>query len=215
MSETNPTLQNLPYDYLFKLLLIGDSGVGKSCMLVQYTDGTFNDSFISTIGVDFKIKTIDYDGSIVKLQIWDTAGQERFQTITSSYYRGAHAIMIVYDVTDLSSFQHIKKWIYEIEKYAAENVVKIIVGNKTDLQDKRVVEKKQVDKFCQELGLVHIETSAKDSSGIEDSFLELARQLKKKRIEVEAHVKLSHSIDISGGRRRSGTLPHKLLDCCV
>jgi len=201
--------------------MIGDSGVGKSSMLLQYTDGTFNDSYISTIGVDFKIKTIDYDGSIVKLQIWDTAGQERFQTITSSYYRGAHAIMIVYDITDLTSFQHIKKWIYEIEKYAAENVIKIIIGNKTDLNNQRVVGKKEVEEVCQELDLVHIETSAKDSSGVEDAFLELARQLKKKRLSEKAHVEIGHTVDVSGRLRRerisphTRLSPHKLLDCCV
>ncbi|KAK1071653.1 ras GTPase, partial [Friedmanniomyces endolithicus] len=109
MLDVNPprlTLNDLRYDYLFKLLLIGDSGVGKSCLLLRFADDTYTESYISTIGVDFKIRTIELDGKTVKLQIWDTAGQERFRTITSSYYRGAHCICVVYDVTDMDSFNN-------------------------------------------------------------------------------------------------------------
>jgi len=125
------------YDYLFKLLLIGDSGVGKSCLLLRFSDDTYTDSYISTIGVDFKIRTIELDGKTIKLQIWDTAGQERFRTITSSYYRGAHGIIVVYDCTDLESFNNVKQWLEEIDRYACENVNKLLVGNKCDLTSKK------------------------------------------------------------------------------
>jgi Ras-related protein Rab-1A len=116
------------YDYLFKLLLIGDSGVGKSCLLLRFADNTYTESYISTIGVDFKIRDITLGGQDVKLQIWDTAGQERFRTITSSYYRGAHGIALVYDVTDQESFDNIKQWTEEVDRYASENVKCILVG---------------------------------------------------------------------------------------
>lgn len=102
----------------------------QSCLLLRFADDTYTESYISTIGVDFKIRTIDLDGKTIKLQIWDTAGQERFRTITSSYYRGAHGIIIVYDVTDLDSFQNVKQWLHEIDRYASENVNKLLVGNK-------------------------------------------------------------------------------------
>ncbi|XP_021285725.1 GTP-binding protein YPTM2-like isoform X2 [Herrania umbratica] len=127
------------YDYLFKLLLIGDSGVGKSCLLLRFADDSYLDSYISTIGVDFKIRTVEQDGKTIKLQIWDTAGQERFRTITSSYYRGAHGIIIVYDVTDQESFNNVKQWLSEIDRYASENVNKLLVGNKCDLTANKVV----------------------------------------------------------------------------
>merc|ERR1712083_1266763 len=128
------------YDYLFKLLLIGDSGVGKSCLLLRFADDIYTESYISTIGVDFKIRTVELDGKTIKLQIWDTAGQERFRTITSSYYRGAHGIIIVYDITDVESFNNVRQWLFEIDRFASEHVNKLLVGNKSDLDQKRCVE---------------------------------------------------------------------------
>jgi Ras-related protein Rab-8A len=138
-----------PYDHLIKLLLIGDSGisnpifyiyvgVGKSCLLLRFCDNSFTPSFITTIGIDFKIRTMELDGQRVKLQIWDTAGQERFRTITTAYYRGAMGILLVYDVTDERSFLNVANWIRNVEQYASPNVNKILLGNKCDMEDKRV-----------------------------------------------------------------------------
>ncbi|KAG5501425.1 hypothetical protein JKF63_03238 [Porcisia hertigi] len=166
------------YDYLFKLLLIGDSGVGKSCLLLRFADDSYTDSYISTIGVDFKIRTLNLDGKVIKLQIWDTAGQERFRTITSSYYRGAHGIIIVYDTTDMESFNNVKTWLSEIEKYASENVNKILVGNKCDLVTKKVVDTQMAQDFANSLGIPFLETSAKNSTNVEEAFMQMASSIK-------------------------------------
>jgi len=125
-----------------------------------------------------KIRTIDLDGKTIKLQIWDTAGQERFRTITSSYYRGAHGIIVVYDVTDNESFNNVKQWLHEIDRYAAENVNKLLVGNKSDLTGKRVVSTEQGKEFADSLGIEFLETSAKTSSNVEQAFLTMASQIK-------------------------------------
>ncbi|XP_028818933.1 ras-related protein ORAB-1 [Denticeps clupeoides] len=168
------------YDYLFKLLLIGDSGVGKSCLLLRFADDTYTESYISTIGVDFKIRTIEMDGKTVKLQIWDTAGQERFRTITSSYYRGAHGIIIVYDVTDQESFNNVKQWMEEIDRYACENVSKLLVGNKSDLASKKVVDYTSAKEFAESLQIAILETSAKNASNVEKAFLTMASEIQKR-----------------------------------
>lgn len=168
------------YDYLFKLLLIGDSGVGKSCLLLRFADNTYTDSYISTIGVDFKIRTLDIDGKTVKLQIWDTAGQERFRTITSSYYRGAHGIIVVYDVTDKVSFNNVKQWLGEIDRYACQSVNKLLVGNKADLVEKKVVDFNEAKEFADSLGISFLETSAKSAQNVEEAFLTMTRQIKER-----------------------------------
>ncbi|EPY26771.1 hypothetical protein STCU_00687 [Strigomonas culicis] len=166
------------YDYLFKLLLIGDSGVGKSCLLLRFADDSYTDSYISTIGVDFKIRTLNLDGKVIKLQIWDTAGQERFRTITSSYYRGAHGIIVVYDTTDMESFKNVKTWLNEIEKYASENVNKLLVGNKSDLVTKKAVDTQVAKEFADSLGIPFLETSAKNATNVEEAFIRMATTIK-------------------------------------
>ncbi|KAI0730163.1 GTP-binding protein ypt1 [Fomitopsis betulina] len=166
------------YDYLFKLLLIGDSGVGKSCLLLRFAEDNFTDSYLSTIGVDFKIRTIELEGKTVKLQIWDTAGQERFRTIAAAYYRGAHGIVVVYDVTDPDSFANVKGWLTEIERYASEAVKKLIIGNKSDLVEKKAVEYNTAQEFANQLQIPFLETSAKTAANVEEAFIVMSRQIK-------------------------------------
>ncbi|KAE8213324.1 hypothetical protein CF319_g5357 [Tilletia indica] len=176
-------MPNPHYDYLIKLLLIGDSGVGKSCLLLRFCDDAWTPSFITTIGIDFKIRTIELDGKRIKLQIWDTAGQERFRTITTAYYRGAMGILLVYDVTDEKSFGNVRTWYSNIEQHASEGVSKILVGNKSDWDDHRVVTEEQGRALAQELGLKYIETSAKTNSNVEEAFFSLARDVKAKLLD--------------------------------
>ncbi|KAI8107772.1 hypothetical protein M9434_004716 [Picochlorum sp. BPE23] len=163
------------YDHLIKLLLIGDSGVGKSCLLLRFSEDSFTNSFITTIGIDFKIKKIQIDGTWIKLQIWDTAGQERFRTITSAYYRGAMGILLVYDVGDANSFKNIRNWMKNIEQHASVNVVKGLVGNKCDISEgERAVSKSQAQELADEYGIPFYETSAKTGENVENVFRDLA-----------------------------------------
>eukprot|EP00914_Ancora_sagittata_P029735 GHVO01058953.1.p1 GENE.GHVO01058953.1~~GHVO01058953.1.p1 ORF type:complete len:222 (+),score=35.97 GHVO01058953.1:46-666(+) len=168
------------YDYLFKLLLIGDSGVGKTCVLFRFSEDAFNSTFISTIGIDFKIRTIELEGKKIKLQIWDTAGQERFRTITTAYYRGAMGIMLVYDITNEKSFYNIRTWIRNIEEHASNDVEKMILGNKCDMNDRRQVSKEKGEALAVEYGVKFLETSAKASINVEEGFISLARDIKAK-----------------------------------
>ncbi|GFE53354.1 GTP-binding protein ypt1 [Babesia ovis] len=165
------------YDHLFKLVLIGDSGVGKSCVLLRFADDTFTDSYITTIGVDFRFRTIEVEGRKVKLQIWDTAGQERFRTITSAYYRGADAIIVVYDITDKLSFENVSAWLQEVEKFAPDGIHKLLIGNKSDQAQARDVEPTEVQEFSDKHSIPHMEISAKTGSNVEDAFVSLARRL--------------------------------------
>lgn len=169
---------NQDYDYLFKLLLIGNSAVGKSSLLLRFSDNIFNESFLPTIGVDFKIRTFDLNNKTVKLQIWDTAGQERFKTITSSYYKGAHGIILTYDITDKQSFREIDNWLTEVEKHASENVNKLLVGNKCDLESNRQVPYEEGKALAEKLGIKFIETSAKNSINVENAFFTMANEIK-------------------------------------
>lgn len=164
-------------DHIFKVLIIGNSSVGKSNILLRYTDNIFNDSFLPTIGVDFKIKNITVNNQRIKLNIWDTAGQERFKTITSTYYKGSHGIILVYDVTDRESFNNINNWVGEVKKNAGTSVVMLLIGNKCDLETERVVTEKEGQDFANMLGISFLETSAKLDTNIRETFNTLAKQI--------------------------------------
>ena len=167
----------LEYDYLFKYLIIGNSGVGKSCLLIRFTDDKFEEGYVTTIGVDFKIKTLEIEGKSVKLQIWDTAGQERFRNIVSTYYKGGHGIMMVYDITDLESFRYLDSWLKEIEKNASKNVYKILVGNKNDMEKERKVSFEKGMEFANLHGMKFFETSAKENKNVEEAFKEMTKDI--------------------------------------
>ena len=166
------------------MLIVGQSSVGKSNVLLRFADNVFQESFLPTIGVDFKIRTIESDNSIIKLQMWDTAGQEKFKTITAAYYKGSHGIILMYDVTDRSSFNDLQNWMAEVEKYAPENVRKIIVGNKCDIKTERQVSTKEGRDFAAAMGMDFIETSAKENINVEETFLTLTNSIKQNTSQV-------------------------------
>ena len=168
------------YDYLFKVLIIGNSGVGKSCLLLRFAEDMFSDNYISTIGVDFKIRKLELDGKTIKLQIWDTAGQERFRTITKSYYRGSNGIVVVYDITDRESFDQVQQWMNEIDQHASQDVCRLLVGNKADLDDKRAVKTEEGENLARQFGIPFLETSAKQSLNVDNMFTTMAQAMKKK-----------------------------------
>lgn len=185
------------YDVLFRLLLLGDSGVGKTCLLCRLTDNEFLSPHISTIGVDFKMKTIDVNGIKARMQIWDTAGQERYQTITKQYYRRAQGIFLVYDITSSLSFQHIMKWISDVDKNTPGIVQKILVGNKHDEEHRRQVTMEQGNKLAKSYGMDFLETSAFTNYNINEAFTRMTELvLEANRMELDS-VLLSNNNDLS------------------
>ncbi|CAG9314019.1 unnamed protein product [Blepharisma stoltei] len=169
------------YDYLFKLVIIGDSGVGKSCLLIRFADDSFTESYITTIGVDFRFRTLALEETSVKLQIWDTAGQERFRTITTAYYRGADGVMVVFDKTDHNSFQSTDGWMAEVNRHANENAIKMLVGNKSDMERDSQVSIEEAEDKAKRYGIPYIETSAKNAYQVDLAFMTMARELMKQR----------------------------------
>ena len=204
---------NQEYDYLFKLLLIGNSSVGKSSLLVRFVDDVWEENFVPTIGVDFKLKTLDVNGKKVKLQIWDTAGQERFKNITASYYRGGNGVLVVYDITDRDSFENLNSWLIEIEKNASKNVYKLLIGNKSDLEDKRKVTYQEGKDFATSNGMQFIETSAKTDSKVKDAFELLTQEIIKANVTKDKGMeKKDKTVHLSQGGSDIST--NKKSGCC-
>ncbi|XP_061107771.1 ras-related protein Rab-19 [Conger conger] len=185
--------QDDAFDFLFKIILIGDSNVGKTCVVQNFKTGVFTEKQQNTIGVDFTVRTLDIEGKKVKMQVWDTAGQERFRTITQSYYRSAHGAMITYDLTRRGTFDSVRHWIREVQQYGATSVVLILIGNKADLESERQVLFEDACNLAEERGvLAALETSAKESQNVEEAFMLMARELMARNGMMVQHQPGSH-----------------------
>lgn len=209
-----PQSRKQDYDYLIKLLLIGDSGVGKSCLLLRFSEDSFTNNFITTIGIDFKIKKILLESKWIKLQIWDTAGQERFRTITSAYYRGAMGILLVYSVDDEASFNNVRNWMKNIETHASSSVNKILVGNKCDVSEgQRVVPWSKGQALANEFGIKFFETSAKSNANVDEVFHTISKEI---MTRLSATQDQSAGAGAQGGLRVGNTGPGdgKKAACC-
>ena len=181
------TEQSENKELLYKILLLGDSSVGKTCFLMRYTDNTYQEIHMSTIGIDNKFKDVELeDGKKVKIQIWDTAGQDRFRSITRNYYKGANGIVLIFDVTNKKSYENVKNWVKQIKEEVSSRVTIILVANKIDDVNHRIVTKEEGEKIANECGLMFFECSAKTGENIEHAFNELV----KKTVENYSKVKM-------------------------
>lgn len=213
----------MSYAYLFKYIIIGDTGVGKSCLLLQFTDKRFQPVHDLTIGVEFGARMISIDGKQIKLQIWDTAGQEAFRSITRSYYRGAAGALLVYDVTRRDTFNHLTNWLEDARHHSNSNMVIMLIGNKSDLDSRREVRKEEGEGFAREHGLIFMETSAKTAANVEEAFINTAKEIYEKiqegvfDVNNEANgIKLgpSHTTTNPSLPGSSGQSGHQSAGCC-
>ncbi|CAM9661587.1 ras-related protein Rab-3C-like [Petromyzon marinus] len=188
------------FDYMFKLLIIGNSSVGKTSFLFRYADESFTSAFVSTVGIDFKVKTVYRNEKRIKLQIWDTAGQERYRTITTAYYRGAMGFILMYDITNEDSFNAVSDWSTQIKTYSWDNAQVVLVGNKCDMEDDRMVPTEQGRQLAEQLGFEFFETSAKDNINVKQTFERL--------VDVICE-KMSESLDGDGAAAGAGAAGSK------
>ncbi|KAK8805521.1 hypothetical protein WA158_002177 [Blastocystis sp. Blastoise] len=168
------------YDYLYKVVLIGDSGVGKTCILSRFTKNQFSLEAKATVGVEFASKCMTVDKKKIKAQIWDTAGQERFRAITSAYYRGAVGALVVYDISHHGSFENVEEWLRELKQHSEPDIVVMLVGNKCDLKNQRAVTQEEAIAYAEKNGMAFIETSAYDSTGVVDAFQTILKAIYEK-----------------------------------
>ena len=178
MYSNKPKKMDASEPPLYKILLLGDSTVGKTCFLLRYVDDSFLDLHMATIGLDYRLKTLILEEQkIVKVQLWDTAGQDKFRAITRNYYKGASGIILIFDVTNVKSYENIKKWINEIKEEISEKVAIVLIGNKIDNVQERKISKEQGDKLASEIGVKFFETSAKTGEGINESVFFLVKKI--------------------------------------
>ena len=165
-------------DLVFKILLLGDSEVGKSCFLMRYSDNVFIDNYITTIGLDYKLKTVKLDtGKTIKVQLWDTAGQDKYRTIAKNYYKGSHGILLLYDITKQSSFDNIREWVRDIKEEVSEKAIIFLIGNKIDIEDQRKISKEKGEELAEEFKIPFFEASAKSGKNVDEVFKALYNKI--------------------------------------
>lgn len=173
-------------DLVYKILLLGDSEVGKSCFLMRYADNVFVDNYITTIGLDYKLKYIQLEsGETIKVQLWDTAGQDRYRTIAKNYYKGSHGILLLYDITKVNSFENIRDWIKDIREEVYEKAIIFLIGNKNDKVDERKVSTEEGSKLAEEYHLPFFEASAKSGENVEEIFKALYKKISEVYIDIQ------------------------------
>eukprot|EP00455_Lapot_gusevi_P010327 TRINITY_DN1465_c0_g2_i6.p1 TRINITY_DN1465_c0_g2~~TRINITY_DN1465_c0_g2_i6.p1 ORF type:complete len:229 (+),score=27.90 TRINITY_DN1465_c0_g2_i6:105-791(+) len=223
-STTSTTTGDDAYDFLFKIVLIGDSGVGKSNLLSRFTRNEFNLESKSTIGVEFATRSIKIETKVIKAQIWDTAGQERYRAITSAYYRGAVGALLVYDISRRITFDNVTRWLKELRDHADQNIVIMLVGNKRDLRHMRQVQTEEAKTFCEKHSLFFIETSALVGNNVETAFqnilTEIHHLISKRTLTSDADtadrrvIGQGESIDLSEPQTNNANLQNKFPACC-
>ena len=188
-------------DIVFKILMLGDSEVGKSCFLMRYSDNVFVENYITTIGLDYKLKTIKLDsGKIIKVQLWDTAGQDKYRTIAKNYYKGSHGILLLYDITKISSFENIREWIQDIRQEVSPKSIIFLIGNKIDLTDQRKISKEQGEELAEEFKIPFFEASAKSGENVDEVF----KALYEKIIEVYGYLEREKGSKLNKKQKNKG-----------
>ena len=188
-------------DIIFKILMLGDSEVGKSCFLMRYSDNVFVENYITTIGLDYKLKTIKLDsGKVIKVQLWDTAGQDKYRTIAKNYYKGSHGILLLYDITKISSFENIREWIQDIRQEVSPKSIIFLIGNKIDLTDQRKISKEQGEELAEEFKIPFFETSAKSGENVDEVF----KALYEKIIEVYGYLEREKGSKLNKKQKNKG-----------
>ncbi|OMJ87902.1 hypothetical protein SteCoe_10315 [Stentor coeruleus] len=194
----------MSYNYLFKYIIIGDTGVGKSCLLLQFTDSRFRNDHDLTIGVEFGAKIVQIDNKTIHLQIWDTAGQESFRSITRGYYRGAAAALLTFDITRRDTFISLSKWLEETKNNGNPNMVIVLVANKVDLDSQRVVSREEGERFARDNKLLYIETSAKTAFNVSETFIRTGKEVLQKILNGEIDTSTNNAgIKVGGEAQKS------------
>ncbi|XP_061520434.1 ras-related protein Rab-25-like [Phycodurus eques] len=202
------------YNFVFKVVLIGESGVGKSNLLTRFTKNEFNRDSRTTIGVEFSTRTVQLDNCTIKMQVWDTAGLERYRAITSAYYRGAVGALLVYDISKHLTYESAERWLKELYDHADPHIVVMLVGNKRDLDNLRTVPAEEARTFAESKGLLFMETSALDSTNVEAAFIDVLTEIHRKVASREVTRGSISAVTLSGVSRDNGEAQEERRRCC-